>query len=293
MCPGRQRRRGARRHPRRRARPVPRAGQPVRRAARREPATTPSRACGPHTRRRGRGGASTPSTTGRTCTCGVLGRRLVFAADEYYLLAGRPFPRAEAYEGFPMHEDGIGMARTFELEFTGAADRRAPAPQAGFFAWVDGAGPHGPATRRPATTTRRPRATGRSARHAHRVRRRCATGRLHAPSAAHRSAILTGAVRRRVLEPLVDGLGRDDVRVRPGARTVLRRQHRRHRADGRRGPRPGARRRARGPPLPAARRVPVRRPVPRRHHARRPAPPVEVVATDGARPARRPCSADA
>src|SRR3546814_10604008 len=46
----------------------------------------------------------------------VLGRRLVFAADEYYLLADRPFPASESYEGFPMHEDGVGMARTFELE---------------------------------------------------------------------------------------------------------------------------------------------------------------------------------
>ena len=26
---------------------------------------------------------------------------------------------AERYDGFPMHEDGIGMARTFELEFEG------------------------------------------------------------------------------------------------------------------------------------------------------------------------------
>src|SRR5262245_60101201 len=32
----------------------------------------------------------------------ALGRRLVFAADEYYLLAGRPFPDAATYEGFPM-----------------------------------------------------------------------------------------------------------------------------------------------------------------------------------------------
>src|SRR4051812_18591057 len=32
----------------------------------------------------------------------ALGRRLVFAADEYYLLTGRPFPAADAYEGFPM-----------------------------------------------------------------------------------------------------------------------------------------------------------------------------------------------
>src|SRR5438874_5327127 len=49
----------------------------------------------------------------------VLGRRLVFAADEYYLLAGRHFPDAEAYEGFPQHENGVGIARTFELELVG------------------------------------------------------------------------------------------------------------------------------------------------------------------------------
>jgi len=46
----------------------------------------------------------------------ALGRRLVFAADEYYLMAGRQFPAADAYEGFAMHEDGIGMARTLEAQ---------------------------------------------------------------------------------------------------------------------------------------------------------------------------------
>jgi len=68
----------------------------------------------------------------------VLGRRLVHAADEYYLLAGQPFPAADTYEGFPMHEDGIGMARTFELEFTGAV-ATPTGVQSGFFANVDGA----------------------------------------------------------------------------------------------------------------------------------------------------------
>src|SRR3546814_6109510 len=67
----------------------------------------------------------------------VLGRRLVFAADEYYLLADRPFPASESYEGFPMHEDGVGMARTFELELFGEkAD--ATGRQHGFFTWADG-----------------------------------------------------------------------------------------------------------------------------------------------------------
>ena len=102
----------------------------------------------------------------------VLGRRLVFAADEYYLLAGRPFPAAGTYGDFPMHEDGIGMARAFEQEFWTAGQRppdgsaalgggdtgpggvdaglaggdvgldegvRRRAPAAGFFSWVDGA----------------------------------------------------------------------------------------------------------------------------------------------------------
>ena len=49
----------------------------------------------------------------------ALGRRLVYAADEYYLLARRPFPTVEAYDGFPQHENGIGMARAFEAAFHG------------------------------------------------------------------------------------------------------------------------------------------------------------------------------
>ncbi|MCU1378716.1 MAG: hypothetical protein JWN29_1699 [Acidimicrobiales bacterium] len=118
----------------------------------------------------------------------LLGRRLVFAADEYYLLAHRPFPEPEAYEGFPMHEDGIGMARTFELEFTGqSTDGTGPRP--GFFQWVDGA---------PAEGYRAPRGTITL-----RPRRNAPVG------------ILTGAYGARVLGPLVDDLGREDVRVIP------------------------------------------------------------------------------
>src|SRR5580658_3370518 len=44
----------------------------------------------------------------------ALGRRVVHAADEYYLMAGRAFPDDATYEGFPQHENGIGMARAFE-----------------------------------------------------------------------------------------------------------------------------------------------------------------------------------
>ena len=45
----------------------------------------------------------------------TLGKRMVYAADEYYLMAQRPFPEAERYDGFPMHEDGIGMARNVRV----------------------------------------------------------------------------------------------------------------------------------------------------------------------------------
>jgi putative radical SAM enzyme (TIGR03279 family) len=48
----------------------------------------------------------------------TLGSRFVFLADEIYLLAGVPLPPADAYEGFAVAEDGIGLVRRFEDEFT-------------------------------------------------------------------------------------------------------------------------------------------------------------------------------
>jgi NifB/MoaA-like Fe-S oxidoreductase len=72
----------------------------------------------------------------------TVGHRMVFAADEYYLMADRPFPDADAYDGFLQHENGIGMARTFEHEVAAAlhgVDVIGTAPRAGFFASVEGA----------------------------------------------------------------------------------------------------------------------------------------------------------
>jgi len=73
----------------------------------------------------------------------ALGRRLVFAADEYYLLAGRSCPPASDYDGFPQHENGIGMARAFadavEAATRGTEPTAPPGGRGGFFAWVDGA----------------------------------------------------------------------------------------------------------------------------------------------------------
>jgi putative radical SAM enzyme (TIGR03279 family) len=46
-----------------------------------------------------------------------LDSRFVFLGDEVYLQAGRPLPPAEAYEGFPIAEDGVGLVRRFEDGF--------------------------------------------------------------------------------------------------------------------------------------------------------------------------------
>jgi putative radical SAM enzyme (TIGR03279 family) len=57
-----------------------------------------------------------------------LGTRFVFLADEIYLLAGAPLPGAEAYEGFAVIEDGIGLVRRFEDDVARALARRRFAP---------------------------------------------------------------------------------------------------------------------------------------------------------------------
>ena len=132
----------------------------------------------------------------------VLGRRLVFASDEYYLMADRPFPPGENYDGFPMHEDGVGMVRTFEWEFTGRLESPT-GPQSGFFAAIDGAPAEGyRAVRNPAADTG---LRGRSG----------ASGLAIRPSRRAPVAILTGEYGARVLEPLVASLARPDVRVVP------------------------------------------------------------------------------
>ncbi len=137
----------------------------------------------------------------------TLGRRLVYAADEYYLMADRPFPAAERYDGFPMHEDGIGMARTFELEFTGAS-ADATGRRRGFFAAADGSAvdvlPRNP------TDYRTPCGSGGDAGPTAPVRLQ-----PRRPAGGAPIAILTGAMGARVLEPLVATLGRTDVRVVP------------------------------------------------------------------------------
>jgi putative radical SAM enzyme (TIGR03279 family) len=56
-----------------------------------------------------------------------LGSRFVFLGDEVYLQAQAPMPAADAYEGFTIAEDGIGLVRRFEDEFTAMLRRLRPA----------------------------------------------------------------------------------------------------------------------------------------------------------------------
>ena len=71
----------------------PRLATRRRRPARRERAQPRARDAAAHARR-GRSACSTRSSAWQARFIDALGRRLVFAADEYYLLAGRPFPDA-------------------------------------------------------------------------------------------------------------------------------------------------------------------------------------------------------
>jgi putative radical SAM enzyme (TIGR03279 family) len=171
----------------------------------------------------------------------ALGRRLVYAADEYYLLAERPFPSAESYADFPMHEDGIGMARAFEQGLFGDADalaraeRTSPAPapssvgfgggecgvaaaaaapaaglgagsgapheRGGFFRWADGD------LSTSSDTDYEPYRAERAPSGAEGLR-------LHiGPSRKAPVAVLTAPYGARVLGPLLERLGRPDVRI--------------------------------------------------------------------------------
>ena len=122
----------------------------------------------------------------------ALGRRVIYASDEYYLIAGREFPLAEEYDGFPKHENGIGMARSFELELSGVGEG-AGGTRSGFFQWVEGA---------PAEGYRAPRAPAPETVVALTLQKRSAP-----------ATILTGAYGAAVLRPLLDAYGFADVEL--------------------------------------------------------------------------------
>ena len=141
----------------------------------------------------------------------VLGRRLVHAADEYHLLAGRPFPPLDDSLGGELYEDGIGMAAAFEADFLGR--RPVPSrPRAGFFAWADGAADPAPPSAPGRRSAGNP--TGYTVAAAGCGAPPPATVRLRSRRDTP-TGVLSGAYGARVLAPLVAGLGRPTVRVIP------------------------------------------------------------------------------
>jgi putative radical SAM enzyme (TIGR03279 family) len=164
----------------------------------------------------------------------VLGHRLVFAADEYHLVGDRPFPPAEHYGDFPMHEDGIGMARAFEADLLGSGAGARPEDdpdRGGFFRSADAA--TAPRTNRaPGAHERGAAATACGAAgialagsdvsgsrdadyEPYRAVRAGATaaGLQVGPSRRAPAAVLTAPYGARVLAPLLARMGRPDVRV--------------------------------------------------------------------------------
>jgi NifB/MoaA-like Fe-S oxidoreductase len=120
----------------------------------------------------------------------ALGRRLVYAADEYYLLAGRSFPMLESYGEVAQHDNGVGMARAFEARFEGRRHAPSGGP-GGFFQSVDGA---------PAAGYRAPRESGRP-----RGPRRIALR----PRPGAPATVVTGVYGAAVLRPLVAAVAPD------------------------------------------------------------------------------------
>lgn len=56
------------------------------------------------------------------------GVSFVYASDEFYQIAGRPFPDEESYDGYPQIENGVGMIRSFTEEAKEALEE-AEAPE--------------------------------------------------------------------------------------------------------------------------------------------------------------------
>jgi putative radical SAM enzyme (TIGR03279 family) len=139
----------------------------------------------------------------------ALGRRLVYGSDEYYLLADRPFPELDAYDGCVQHENGIGMARTFEAEvraaLAGDDEQVLTGPRSGFFASVDGA---------PADGYRAPKVTQP-------IGLAPGAGGGDGPNrSGGRVTVITGELGARVLEPMLGELP-GNVRLLPVKNTFF------------------------------------------------------------------------
>ena len=128
----------------------------------------------------------------------VLGRPTVFAADEFYVLAGHDLPAAPVYGDFEMLEDGIGIGRRFIDDFFSIPDESlgisdSTSISAGFFASVDGANPTGYTAINPAADT-----ALRSV--------QVELGKRRTKHHATSIGVLTGTYGARIISPLVASL---------------------------------------------------------------------------------------
>jgi len=78
----------------------------------------------------------------------IRGKRIFYAADEFYLMAGKDFPAQGEYDGYPQLENGVGMARKFMDEVRRYSETRdlwprcqgkAPSPRKGVLTGEAGA----------------------------------------------------------------------------------------------------------------------------------------------------------
>jgi NifB/MoaA-like Fe-S oxidoreductase len=53
-----------------------------------------------------------------------LGASFVYPSDEFYLLAGAPFPAGRYYDGYPQFSNGVGMVRSLLDELAGLRRRK-------------------------------------------------------------------------------------------------------------------------------------------------------------------------
>ena len=172
---------------------------------------------------------STPSNAGRRATSPRSATASSTPPTSTTCSPERPFPALDDYDACAQHENGIGMARTFEAEVRAALagdEIETTGVRSGFFAWVDGAPADG--YRAPRTQSVRPVGAvahgdgGRPSRH---------DSHGHARRAGARAVAARASGQRRAAA---------------GREPVLRRQHRRHRPPDRRRSRPRARRRDAG-----------------------------------------------
>ncbi len=122
----------------------------------------------------------------------VLGRQLIYASDEFYLVAGRTPPPAASFSSLDQAENGIGLVAAFHESFSG--DFEMEKLGTGFFQSVDGA---------PAWGYRAERAT------------------LATPSGASDVLVVTGEYAAPVLRELLDSHGYADVAIRAVTNTYF------------------------------------------------------------------------